>query len=715
MKQKAAGLCALILTLSIAFSGCADTSAAEPLPTENDSSAVDSLVGGEDENTVTAMNISGVITEYDYKAKDTNADWSAADSTAITLNGDSAVINGGGATAEGSVITISEAGTYVLTGTLSDGQIRIEATSADDVRLVLNGVTISSSTSAAVYSVLADKTVIILADETVNNVSDGAEYVYNDNEDEPNAAIFAKDKLAITGSGTLNVTGNFNNGIGTKDDLVITGGTINITAVNDGVRGRDAVAINSGDITISAGGDGIKSNNDTDGAKGYIVIDGGSFDITAGGDAIQAETSLTVAGGSFEIETGGGSAEAPERQGGKSNGGAWMTMPEDMQPPEGFTFPDGMTPPENGSMSEAFEFPEDMQPPEGFEQWESDDSDMDDTETVSMKGLKGGAYVVIAGGTFEIDTYDDGVHSNGSIVITGGTLLIQSGDDGIHADAGVTIDGGTVDIRKCYEGIEGTTVDLNGGAISVVAADDGINASDGSGMTTAANGMNGRGGMFVANESCYIRVTGGEIKISSGADGFDSNGHLYIDGGSIEVHSDAEGPEDALDADGTVIINGGTVTTAGGTGVYHAPSSDGTQNTIVTVFSEKQTAGAVVSLRDSDEKTVLEITAQRDFTMITLSSAELEADKTYGLYLNGEKLCDVTISKTVTEIKSDGSEYSGGGMGFGGAGGERPEGGFGGERPEGGNATGARPEGGGRTPPQQPAAAGAVSAAAKTA
>lgn len=159
-----------------------------------------------------------------YSSEDSDSSWDASKATSITLNQSSIEVDGSGASANGSIVTITNAGTYVLSGTLDDGQVIVDANKNDLVRLVLNGVTLSCSTSAPIYSKQADKTILILADGSQNTVQDTTQYIYATGEDEPDAAIFSKDSLSINGSGSLTVTGNFNNGIGSKDDLVITSG-----------------------------------------------------------------------------------------------------------------------------------------------------------------------------------------------------------------------------------------------------------------------------------------------------------------------------------------------------------------------------------------------------------------------------------------------------------------------------------------------------------
>lgn len=556
--------------------------------------------------------------EY-YSEEDRNAGWDLSASTAITLNGTSAEVSGEGASSSGATVMIKSAGTYVLSGVLDDGQIVIDAGKNDIVRLVLNGASLASSTSAPIYSKQAEKTILILAEGTENSVTDAASYVYAEGEDEPDAAVFAKDDLTITGGGSLNVTGNFSNAIGTKDDLRITGGAITVTAANDGLRGRDGVAVLDGVFVIEAKNDGIKANNDTDGTKGFVVLDGGTYAITAGHDGVQAETGLTVNGGSFEIFTGGGSANAPVRQ-------------EDFR---------------------------------GWGRGNTQTAAEEDSE--SMKGLKAGSQLTITDGNFNIDSEDDAVHSNGGILISGGTFEISTGDDGFHADDALVIDGGIIHIAASFEGLEGATVDINGGEITLKASDDGINAAGGS----DGNMQGPMGGdRFGANSSYYIRITAGTIELDAGGDGIDSNGSLYFEGGAVYV----SGPEDningALDCEGSINVSGGVLVAAGSSGMVSLPDSTSTQPSVAVYYRTRQTPGSAISLRDQDGKTLVEFTPAKAYQSVIISAPGLEDGKAYALYSNDSKLTEITLSGAVTSVSDDGSAVTGG-MGPGGRPGRR--------------------------------------------
>lgn len=160
-------------------------------------------------------------------------------------------------------------------------------------------------------------------------------------------------------------------------------------------------------------------------------------------------------------------------------------------------------------------------------------------ETDSIKGIKAAGAIIIDGGTFSLDTEDDSLHSNGSLTIKSGCFSISSGDDAIHADGAVVIDDGEIEITLSYEGIEGQSIEINGGKISVVSRDDGMNAASG----TDGSGFGGRdNGMFAVSEDAYIKVTGGSVTINASGDGIDSNGDLIISGGTLVIYGPRAAP-----------------------------------------------------------------------------------------------------------------------------------------------------------------------------
>lgn len=636
----------------------------------------------------------------EYAKDDLDAEWSESASTLITLSDTTAAIKGSGAAVKESTVTISAAGTYVLRGTLTDGQIQVNAGKGDLIRLVLDGVSLSSSTSAPIYSKQAGKTVIVLAEGSKNTITDAANYqVKSADTDEPNAAIFSKGDMTINGSGSLTVNGNYKNGIGSKDTLKIVSGSVDVTAANDGIKGRDAVAIKDGTITVESKGDAIRSNNDEDTTKGWIAIEGGEFSITSGQDAMQAETVLQVTGGVFQIVSGGGSANAPIRQ--DEPGGPWGRM----EGAAGFS-PNGeidntssnIERKENGWPQRPYGIP----PTENQKksdnkanansrtiQNQADSKDKsnstvkeENTETVSTKALKGGSKVYLSGGKFQIDSADDAVHSNGSVIVTGGELNTSTGDDGMHADADLVIQDGTITISKSYEGLEGAKVSISGGTIHITSSDDGINAAGGSDDDTDSRDI------FQANENNEIRFSGGYVVINATGDGIDSNGNVVQAGGTVLVNGPVTPMNGALDFDGSYQISGGILAAAGSSGMAQAPDSDSKQNSLAVLFDNTQEANTPVNITDSSGKSILTFVPSKKFQSVVVSAPNLKQGSTYtintggnsdvnedgfsnaGSHSGGTKLTDVTLSGVQTVISSNGKAVTLGGRG--GPGGGRP-------------------------------------------
>ena len=209
-------------------------------------------------------------------------------------------------------LTITEGGTYILTGTTTGG-VTVETDA--NVRLILAGATISSSDTAAINVLSANLVEIELQDGTENVVKDSSKHSNTDIE----GAIHVEADLIISGNGSLTVEGNFQDGIVSTDNLVINAGKIRVTATDDGIRGKDSLTINGGTITVTAAGDGIKATNDEDTSKGYTIITGGSITVSAGDDAIKAESSLTIDGGDLTVTD---SLEAIEATNITINGGS---------------------------------------------------------------------------------------------------------------------------------------------------------------------------------------------------------------------------------------------------------------------------------------------------------------------------------------------------------------------------------------------------------
>lgn len=529
------------------------------------------------------VKISSLVT---YDERDYYSSWENEKPVYIELSGCGASINGSGAEVKDGNIAITAAGVYVLSGKLDDGQITVDVQDRGTVKLVLNGAEINCSDNAAIYVMNAGKTVVSLPEGTENTVSDGKEHINAEaSEDEPNAAIYCKDSLTINGNGKLTVNGNYKDGITTKDELKITGGNITISAADDGMTGRDMVAAKDGNVSIKAVGDGIKSTNDEDSEKGFIAIEGGSFDIKSGADGIQAETSLYIDDGIYMVTTGGGSVNSSHKAGEMENG-PW------------------------GDISAA-----------------------DEAEKASAKALKASAEIIINGGTFEIDSSDDSVHSNGSVAVYGGNISITSGDDGIHGDSEIMIAGGEINMSKSYEGIESAMITLAEGNIHVTSSDDGINVAGGN-DGSAVNGRPGQNNFSTSSDNKLV-ISGGYVVVNSSGDGLDANGSIYMSSGTVLVNGPVSNGNGSVDYDGVFELTGGVLAAAGSSGMAQAASEQSTQYSILMTYPETQKAGTMVYVADGSGDVIAAFIPEKDYQAVLISSPELKKDSTYSLYSGG--------------------------------------------------------------------------------
>ncbi|AOZ92999.1 carbohydrate-binding domain-containing protein [Paenibacillus crassostreae] len=665
----------LVLLCAVLMSACSTTSTTTTAV--EDTATISTVQSGTDsgaELELASINISDLVT---FDEEDSTKEWSTDNSTAIELSGNNATISGAGAEAVDGSVKITAAGTYVLSGTLDDGQIVVNVQDKGTVQLVLNGVNLHDSDSAPIYIVEAGKVVMTLQEGTENVVTDGETYVYEDaSTDEPNAAIFSKADLTINGTGKLSVTANYNNGITSKDDLKIMGGTIEIQAADDGMMGKDMVAIQDGEITITASGDGIKATNDEDATKGFIAITAGSFDIQADNDGIQAETALLIDGGTYNLVTGGGNAngEVKTESMGQGPGGRGGFEPGSEVDPTATTIePSTETTTETST----------------------------ETESTSAKGLKAGGDMTVNNGTFKIDSADDAIHGNSNVAINGGDIGITSGDDGIHADALVSIAAGSIDISKSYEGIEGANITISDGEIHIVASDDGVNVAGGN-DGSSVNGCQGQN-EFSTSENNLLTINGGYITVDATGDGLDANGSVTMSGGTVIVNGPTNSGNGTLDYDGSFELTGGTLVAAGSSGMSQGPSDESSQYSVVMNFTETQQAGTMVQLEDSEGNNVVTFAPSKDYQTVVISSPDLVTGGSYtlysggtstgsvvdGLYTDGEyeggtEIVTFDISSSVTWLNESGvttgntNQGPGGGMrGTGGMGGTKPEGGKG--------------------------------------
>ena len=582
---------------------------------------------------VTTTTLSGDNATVENVSQVKTTDASSADVTAeISLQGTTIQVDGSGVSVADSTATITAAGVYRLSGSLDDGQIIVETEDEGTVELILDNAAITNSSSAPIFVSSAEEVIITLADGSSNTVTDSTSYVFADAEtDEPDAAIFSKSDLVISGSGSLTVNANYKNGIASKDNLTIENGVITVNTAADGVKGKDSVTILDGTLTIVSGSDGIQSTNDTDEEKGTVTISGGSLNITSSLDGIQAETDLLISGGDLTIVTGGGSANS-STQAGWGNPGS------------------------------------------------------DSTTTESMKALKAGVNLTVSGGNINIDSEDDALHSNDSLSIDGGTLTLASGDDGVHADTSLVINNGNITISKSYEGIESAAITLNGGTIYITASDDAINVAGGN----DGSAMGGRPGQnnFSDSGDYTLTINGGYIVLDAGGDGLDSNGTISMTDGVVIVNGPTNSGNGPVDYMGSFNISGGFLLAVGSSGMAQATSSDSSQYAVLYNYDSAQSAGTLIHIESASGEDILTFTPSKEYQSVLFSSADLQNGATYtltsggsasgsaqdGLYNNAtvsgaSQVTSFTISSVVTSLGTASNMMGGGGGRSGGPGG----------------------------------------------
>ena len=516
----------------------------------------------------------------------------------VTLSDDGITGETDGVVIKGQTVIITAEGTYIFSGTLSEGQIVVDADNAK-AQIVFDNVDITCASSAAVYVKSAEKVFVTLAEGSQNTLRNTDEYVAID-DNNIDAVIFAKSDLTLNGTGSLTIISAEGHGIVSKDDLKITGGTYDITAAGHALSGKDSVRIADGTFILTAEKDGIHAENADDEEKGYIYIADGDFTITSDGDGMDASNIVQIEDGTLDITAGGGSANSLKTHESDVPGGPGGGMPQNGEKPDGESMPQMGEKPDGENMPQ--------------------DTTTDESGT-STKGIKAGGGMYLNGGTYQIDSADDSIHSNANITIADGTYTLATGDDGVHADDALIVNGGTITVTESYEGLEGLTVTINDGTIDITASDDGIN--------TAGEKM---------------ELNGGYIHILAGGDGVDSNGDLTINGGEIYIDGPSDNGNSAIDYGdrSSAYVNGGTLVAIGSSGMAEGMSDSSKQKVLMVKLGEQMEAGNVV-LTDSEGNVIVSYTALKTYDCVIISTAEVESGATYTL----------TTSGTTTEVTAE--------------------------------------------------------------
>lgn len=567
----------------------------------------------------------------------------------ITLSPDGSTSTDASVRIDGQTVTITQAGTYQIAGTLDDGALIVESAENAKITLVLGGVSIRNSTGAAIQIATADDVTIELAEGTTNVLQSGEKVdiaTATEGEEASGGALQSKVDLKIKGKGSLTVLGYLNNGIHCTKDLKIKNGNISVTALGHGIKGKNSVTVSGGTVTVTSGKDGITSDETENEEKGFVTIEDGEIIITSAGDGVSAETTLTVTGGVISIISGGGSANAQQKT---DNMRGW---------------------------------------------WDFDNSASDD-DSVSCKGLKAGKALVISGGSITIDAQDDALHTDGDMTISGGECILSTGDDGAHAALSLTVLDGKITVLTSYEGLEANQITLAGGELDITASDDGINANGGSdgfsggfggGFGGRRSDMNSQSGDMTPPDNSNMQtppdgnapsgnpptmpgqdaadstttddttdkqpvllITGGKITVNADGDGLDSNGDLRVEGGDITINGPSNGGNGALDIGtengGAGVIAGGTLIALGTSSMTENFGSTSTQCAFLVTMNSFG-AGETITITDSQGNVLYTGVTVKSANSVVFSSPDLVVGETYTVTI-GSTSATVTQSSTV--------------------------------------------------------------------
>lgn len=518
---------------------------------------------------------------------------------------------------KGSVATIQDEGVYVLSGNLTNGQIIIDAKTADKVQLVLKGVAINCDTSAALYVRQADKVFVTLAANSENILTNKSEFVAID-DNKIDGVVFAKDDITINGSGTLYIHAAYGSGVVAKDELTLVRGTFEVTAAEHGFAAKDSICIADGTFQVNAGKDGFHSENKDEATKGFIYVGGGKYTITSQGDGFDAAALLQIHDGTFQIVSGGGLevslADDTSAKGIKAGGDVLIAK---------------------GSFA-------------------LDCAD-DAVHTNGSFCVKDGSYTIATG--------DDGFHADSQAIIEGGTIKITKCYEGIEGEK-VLISAGDIHIVASDDGInaaengeandekefpqqnktedgempafdtdkapptDGERPDFDGTTSATTMGNPPVQPPQGVEGKNGHMPMDpmGKGGGFRASENCDITISGGKVIIDAKGDGVDSNGTIHFSGGEVYVTGPESGADSPIDADGEVTITGGKVVACGSNGMFRGFGSQPTQSWAQYNLSSSESGKVTLK---SGSTIVLEYNPTRAYPTVVISCPELKNGSFY--------------------------------------------------------------------------------------
>ena len=514
-------------------------------------------------------------------------------------------------------VYINKAGTYVLSGTCNDGYVLVNA-KRQNIYLILDNLTLTSKTTSCIIIDDANQVFLNVKKNTVNTLNDSSSIAYytvpSGTVKTSTGCIYSKDNLTINGQGTLNVNGNYSNGIACNDSLTIYGVTLNINSATHGLNVNDALVIDEALLTIKATSDGIHSINNSRASKNYCTILGGTVNITSGSDGIEASGNLGIGDGNItinasdsglvssnEVIIASGSVEVNSANHAiKANTAAILSGNIDL-------------------------------------------ITSGDTSCIKTTDI-----CYLSSGTINVNSNGDGINSENKFRLKDGSLTINAQDDGITSVYSLIVNDGTLDITYAYEGLECAYVTITGGLVSINAKDDGININ-----CEPHEKMGGNNSDTYASSSGLLKITGGTVYVASEGDGLDSNERIKITGGIVIVSGPTNSANAAIDFDSSFKISGKAIVIAcGSSGMAQAPTS-GSRAVSVT-FSTTYTTNTTILITDSSGNFVISYASEKSFSHIVINSPQLKYNKSYNMYVNssvsGENLHGLVTSGSVNDV-----------------------------------------------------------------
>lgn len=567
-------------------------------------------------------------------------------------------VTGEGVSAADNVITITSGGDFTVTGVSDNGQVVIDT--EEKVKLRLSGMSLTNPTGSAIYVKNADKAYITITDGTENTLTDGETYTSGDENEK--GTITSRDNLEIKGKGKLTINANYKNGIDASDSLDIENGNITITAKNDGINVNDTLTVTDGTINITAESDGMQAGD-------IVDVQGGTINITTTGD-VPASTNNGFGGmGRGMQQTQTATEDTSSDVTSKGIKADWLI---DIS---GGTV--NLT-----TTDHAIHCASDIEISGG-----------DITIASDNKGISAHENLTINGGSIDITKSSEGIESKAIMTINDGDISVIASDDGLNAGgSGDTFGGGmggnpmggmsfgtqdgqtdassdtTQQQNMGMRGGRGMRGNMNGQQGMTPPEMNGEMPSDMQQMTppdmqsgdgTQQQGRGGFGGGMgggmsrdsdTVSAEHHIQINGGTIYINAMGDGIDSNGSIVIDGGTVTVDGTTSGGNSALDHDGTMKVNGGTLIAVSAIGMVEAPGSYSAQNVLNYTLSESVSAGTEISVKNSSGKTIVTHKSANAYQSFIYSSDELVTGETYTIYVGGEEKDSFTVSDTITTV-----------------------------------------------------------------